>query len=166
MKTLKVIARCTILSRPRCPRSWDALAETGVPDVRRCGACGDDVHLVRTDEETIRHAELGHCIAREVPDPSELPVHQWVLGEPRITDPEPEPTPRQREAEAWALRESGIASAILPSSMLSGRRCPACGYPTPTFIDRCYVCGHAVTNGPSPTGPRMRVVKVVKRSEE
>jgi hypothetical protein len=143
VKTRNAIVRCTLLSRPRCPRSWDALAPTESEDVRRCGACGDDVYLVRTDEETIAHAELGHCVARERPDASELPQRSMVMGRPNIVIRDPTPTPEQERAAAWTGRERGIAMALLPSSMLSGNRCAACGYPTPTFTEHCYVCGEA-----------------------
>lgn len=142
MKTTKTIVRCTLLSRPQCPKSWDALAPTGVEDVRRCGACGDDVYFVRSDEETIAHAELGHCIARERPDASELP--NLVIGLPRLVPSKPTPpTPEQARAVAWVVRERGIENAIVPSAMRSGKRCAACGYPTPSFKDDCYVCGQS-----------------------
>ena len=143
MKTTKTIVRCTLLSRPKCPKSWDALAPTDNANVRNCGACGDDVYWARTDEETIAHAELGHCVARERPESSELPVRTVMLGRPVIVRPDPVPTPEQLRAEAWLKRERGIEEAILPSSMRSGKRCAACSYPTPTFKERCYVCGQA-----------------------
>ncbi len=66
-----------------------------------------------------------------------------MLGQPVIVRPDPVPTPEQLRAEAWLKRERGIAEAILPSSMRSGKRCASCSYPTPTFKERCYVCGQA-----------------------
>jgi hypothetical protein len=65
------------------------------------------VSFCRTDEETLRHARAGHCIAREEPHGGELP--ELVIGTPH---PPSAITPEQKLASAWHLRENGIADAL------------------------------------------------------
>jgi hypothetical protein len=47
----------------RCPLRWDDLARTKRPDVRRCGECKRDVHLVESDAELREAAARGWCVA-------------------------------------------------------------------------------------------------------
>lgn len=46
-----------------CPRSWEELAPTGDAAVRRCGACGEDVHRADTVIAAEALARQGRCIA-------------------------------------------------------------------------------------------------------
>lgn len=119
-----------------CPKTWGALAETPDPAVRHCSECQQDVHLCTTDEETIAHARAGHCIAREVPDASELP--RLVVG--RSSRPI-EVTPAEERARAWHGRERGIDILLNERIREATRTCPSCSYPVPDFRKSCYVCG-------------------------
>ena len=57
------VTRCrTQIAKP-CDRRWLELTETSSPDRRLCLACDKLVHLCRTDEEAVRHAILGNCVA-------------------------------------------------------------------------------------------------------
>jgi hypothetical protein len=76
----RTIWNCPTQRRPlafECPQAWAALAETGDPGVRHCGACDRSVHLCPTPEAFVRAAEAGHCVAipREV-FPVELIAHR------------------------------------------------------------------------------------------
>lgn len=104
--------------------------------VRHCDRCGNDVYLCTTDEATISHARAGHCIAREVPDNTELP--HFVIGRPTEL---PKFTPAQEEAQRWNRRESGIDDAIR-NAQDAPRTCPQCGYPAQAWRKTCRVCGY------------------------
>jgi hypothetical protein len=57
------VTRCrTRIAKP-CDRRWLELIETPSPDRRLCLACDKLVHLCRTDEDAVRHAILGNCVA-------------------------------------------------------------------------------------------------------
>ncbi|MBM3985638.1 MAG: hypothetical protein FJ296_08130 [Planctomycetes bacterium] len=68
----------------RCPLRWNDLARTKRPDVRYCGECQRDVHLVESDEALRDAAARGWCVAARAPatgsDPSTMPT---IVGEPR-----------------------------------------------------------------------------------
>jgi predicted amidophosphoribosyltransferase len=133
VKTALTIRNCAGVFKKVCPQRWDQLTPTSADDVRHCGTCSRDVHWCRTDEETLAHARAGHCIAREIPDGSELPA--IVLGEPA----EPmRPTPSQELASEWTRRERGVDDAIV--NIAAARVCPACGYPAPRWRTACRVC--------------------------
>jgi hypothetical protein len=93
------------------------------------------VYLCSSDEETVGHAQAGHCIAREMPDSSELP-HVYV-GQPVGLPPA---TPQQEEANRLMLRERGVDDAI-KNARSSTRSCPRCQYPAPDWRATCRVCG-------------------------
>jgi len=78
------------------------------------------------DEETLGHARAGHCVARELPDESELPV--TYLGEPTNV---PQETPQQEEAWRTSRRELEIDKAL--KNLSAPRCCPKCDYPVPSW---------------------------------
>jgi hypothetical protein len=91
--------------------------------------------LLRDGEETLAHARAGHCVAREVPDESELPA--IVLGRPSIPI---EPSPEQRAALKQMARERAIDD-ILAWNLSDYSRCsPTCNFPVPDFRSTCRVC--------------------------
>ncbi len=55
----------------RCKMDWGALEPTDRPNVRRCGACGDDVYYVTTIRAAREHAVRGRCIAVDFSQPRE-----------------------------------------------------------------------------------------------
>lgn len=135
MRTTKTVRNCLPVFRMVCPQQWDALTPTGEPGVRHCGGCDRRVYLCETDAETQAHARAGHCIARELPDASE--VRAVYLGLARELPPE---TPEQAEAGRRRLRERGIDDAIKNAGR-SSRSCPECQYPAPDWRVSCRVCG-------------------------
>ena len=134
VKTRKTVRNCASEFKFVCPRLWEKLQATDDPSVRFCDGCKKDVHYCHTDEETIRHAQAGHCIARERPDPSE--GSHLIVGEPA----EPVVSPANaKEADRWEHRESGIDKSI-EDVKYSHRSCPSCGYPAPDWRPKCSVC--------------------------
>lgn len=134
MKTNLTIRNCAPEFRFVCPLSWDSLTLTDTDDVRHCDQCSRDVYFCVSDEETISHAKAGHCIAREIPDSSQLPV--VFLGMPENV---PEPTPEQVGAQEWYGREEAILDSIQNAN--SRRSCPRCNFPAPPWRTTCRVCG-------------------------
>jgi hypothetical protein len=135
VKTKRTIRNCPLpVFRRVCPQQWDALTPTDRPSVRHCGHCGKDVYLCIDDGETLSHARAGHCVAREIPDASDLPT--MYLGQPKYVPPT---TPEQEEALRLTHRERGIDDAL--KNLRSPRSCPKCGYPSPGWRTRCRVCG-------------------------
>ena len=138
MKEETTIRLCGLKYKRQCPLKWESLAATADPGVRHCRTCDREVYFCASDEETMAHADEGHCIARAAPHPSELPM--LVLGEP---DAEwlraNRPTLRQVEAERIASRESRVNTA-LDNLHFTPRRCSACGYPVPSWWRECRVC--------------------------
>ena len=127
VKTNRTIRNCPLpVFRRVCPQQWAALAPTDQPLIRYCGQCNQNVYFCSNDEETLAHARAGHCIARELPDHSELPV--MYVGEPKNVPPI---TPEQEEALRLKHRESGIDDAL--KNLRSKRSCPRCHYPSPSW---------------------------------
>jgi hypothetical protein len=129
------VRNCPVDLRLKCPRLWDELAATDRPEVRHCDRRESDAFFCRTDEETIAHARAGHCIAREVPDGSELPA--IFVGQPAEV---PKRTLLQEEAGRWYARESAIDDPIR-NAVKSARSCPRCSYPAPAWRTTCRICG-------------------------
>lgn len=121
MKTELVVRNCPVEFRFVCPKTWERLTPTDSIDVRHCDQCQQQVYYCVTDEETIAHARAGHCIARKVPDCSEL-ANVLVIGQ---ADEIPKPTLKQEEVEKAMSRESGILDAIR-NAHRSTRACPEC----------------------------------------
>ena len=96
MKTKRTIRNCLLpIFRQVCPKQWDALTPTEDAGVRHCGECKQHVYLCLTDEETLDHARAGHCVARVIPDESEL--GSMILGRPKHVPPTtPPPAPPRR----------------------------------------------------------------------
>ena len=117
---------CLPVFRFVCPRRWEGLTPTDEPTVRHCGQCDRQVYFCSTDAETIAHARVGNCIAREMPDAAELP--RVYVGQPVGLPPV---TPQQEEARRFMLRERGVDDAI-KNARRSSRYCPRCGYPAQT----------------------------------
>ena len=134
MKTENRVRNCGDQFKFICPKKWDQLQATGEEGVRHCGACNQDVFYCRTDEETIRHAKAGHCIARETPDL----LDSVMVGMP--ADPVPEREERCR-------REAGIDVAIRHVRE-STWECPGCGFPVADWADSCAVCEKVVGRKP------------------
>jgi len=116
-----------------CPQRWESLAPTDEPGVRHCGQCDKEVYFCTTDAETVSHAQAGHCIAREMPDLSEM--RAVYVGQPVGVPPE---TSQQAEARKLMLRERGVDDAIKNASC--SRCCPECQYPAPDWRVSCRVC--------------------------
>jgi hypothetical protein len=135
MKTNRTIRNCRDEFKFICPNSWDTLERTEQDSVRFCTECKEKVFLCRTDEETIKRAQSGQCIAREIPDSSEVGA-LLVLGRP--TEPIHQ-KPEENEAATWFTRERGI-DKCLGDLKYSHRRCPKCGYPAPDWKVHCPVC--------------------------
>jgi len=139
MKLLRTVRNCRPTIPAPCPKRWEALAQTPDPDVRHCETCNQPVHFCSTDEQTLEHARAGHCVAREVPDRSELaPI---VLGRPALPSVE---TVEQREARARFTREREIDDILAWDLGAYDRSCPTCGYPVPNFRPSCRICGTRV----------------------
>lgn len=107
MKTKKTVRNCDRQFKFVCPQLWSDLKETDERDRRFCDKCEQVVYLCVSDDETLEHARAGHCVAREIPDESELP---WmVLGKPE----EPvEHIESQLKALEWERREDGINDSL------------------------------------------------------
>lgn len=134
MKTNTTIRNCEIKFRRQCPLKWETLQTLGEPNVKMCGVCQRQVFFCISDEETLLHAEQGHCIARQIPDSSMLP--HVVLGEPAVMEV---PTQEQEEARQLHLRERDITDT-LNNIKHTSRRCVNCGYPFPRWWKQCRVC--------------------------
>ncbi|HVF85638.1 MAG TPA: hypothetical protein VM821_06630 [Abditibacteriaceae bacterium] len=133
MKTDTIVVNCDIKFRFECPKLWQNLDDTQEPDVKFCDACQREVFLCSSDEETMEHAEQGHCIARARPHFSTLPM--MVIGE---IESGISPTAEQRKASEANLHECAIESA-LRDMKITKRRCANCGYPM--WLKKCRVCG-------------------------
>jgi hypothetical protein len=135
MKTQRTIRNCPLpVFSQECPRQWEELVPTEHASVRHCGQCDQDVYLCSTDDETLRHARAGHCIAKAIPDGSEL--QDMYLGRPKHVPPT---TPEQEEAQRLTHRERGIDDAL--RNLNAPRSCPRCCYPAPGWRTTCRVCG-------------------------
>jgi hypothetical protein len=135
MKTQLTIRNCLPAFRFVCPQRWESLTPTEQGWTRHCSQCNRQVYLCTSDEQTIAHARAGNCIAREIPDGSELP-HIYV-GQPSGL---PATTPEQERALEISHRERGIDDAI-KNAQRSSRCCPRCQYPAPDWRVACRVCG-------------------------
>ncbi len=135
MRTTRPIQNCLPMFRLVCPQLWEELTPTDESSVRHCGQCDQRVYFCTTDAETIAHAGAGHCIAREMPDSSEM--RAVYVGQPVGL---PSETPQQAEALRLILRERGIDDAI-KNARSSSRSCPQCHYPAPDWRVSCRVCG-------------------------
>ena len=147
MQTQQTIRNCSEVFRVVCPQRWEALAPTDELGVRFCGQCEQQVYFCESDEETIAHAHAGHCIARELPDASELP--RAYIGQPAVRPPA---TPEQNRAGLWKVRERAVDDAI-KNARRSTRFCPKCRYPAPDWRVSCRVCGFEFCRVPSGGGP-------------
>lgn len=134
METDSTIRNCEVKFRRQCPLRWQNLQASGEPNVKRCGVCQKQVFFCTSDEETLMHAEQGHCIARQVPTSSSLP--SIFVGEPEVL---PIPTPEQEEAMRAHLHEAAVSDA-LSNIQHTSRRCAHCGFPFPHWWKRCRVC--------------------------
>lgn len=45
-----------------CPRRWSALKPTKDKDIRFCGECKQNVHLVESEAEFNKQASAGRCV--------------------------------------------------------------------------------------------------------
>jgi hypothetical protein len=139
MQTNRTIRNCLPVFRFECPKLWEQLLPTDDPSVRHCGLCNRSVHYCTTDEETIAHAIVGDCIAREYPDESEQ--RRVFVGQP--AHPLPPPTPQQEEAGRMRQREWAVDDSI-KNVAYSSRSCPQCNYPAPDWRATCRVCGFEI----------------------
>ena len=129
------IRNCEVTFRKVCPLQWDMLNPTADPAVRSCDMCHREVYLCESDEEALRHAKAGDCIAKFIPDISGVP--RLVFGEPEV--PTPSPTPEQKALLKAYHRENAKTDA-LENLKYSSRFCPQCGYPCPDWKPVCRVC--------------------------
>jgi hypothetical protein len=127
------------------------LAETAREDVRFCGSCDREVFFSESDEDTLRLAREGRCVARVEPDPGELP--RVVVGRPVVVEVGEDEAAvdearaveaRAAEAMEWRRRERGIERVLVGGGVGVDRACPGCGYPVAGFRESCLVCRHVV----------------------
>jgi hypothetical protein len=59
------VENCEWEFRYRCPHRWQNFATTDDKMIRYCPVCARNVYLCADDASVIRHARLGHCIAKE-----------------------------------------------------------------------------------------------------
>jgi hypothetical protein len=59
------VENCAWKFRFQCPERWVNFATTNDDRVRFCSVCSRQVYLCSDDAEVVRHAKLGHCIARD-----------------------------------------------------------------------------------------------------
>lgn len=99
-----------------CPRTWEALAPTGDPSVRRCDGCEQLVYLCRTRDEAEERARRGECIT--------VTASSWNMISSEVTGSctgRPDPVamwadrvfPDERHDESRVLRMS-IVLAVEP----------------------------------------------------
>lgn len=133
------IRKCAIEFQFQCPRDWNQLRQTADSSIRYCAACEQNVYHCETDDETIRHARAGHCVARA--EPAERGERDHVMGILGMVEPR---SSEDRGALEWSMRERGIQAAI--SEQLTGeeRSCVKCHYPVPDWRKTCFVCGYLV----------------------
>ena len=136
MKTRSTIRNCDAKGFDFvCPQDWYALETTDVESQRYCSHCKQTVYFCVTDDETLSQARAGHCIARELPDSSEIPG--IYVGRPK--EPIQRNTETQEQALEWTHRERGIDDSL--KNIDAGRCCPKCQYPAPDWRKTCRVCG-------------------------
>lgn len=139
MQFKNTIRNCPIKMKFKCPREWESLAVTDKEGVRHCDQCDEDVYFCPTDEETLRHARAGRCIARAEP-----------AGRPRVVVGRPqkiEETSDEKLTRELRRREHGINWLVDGRLGYVSRDCLACGYPVPAFLSTCKVCGAASLSG-------------------
>ena len=80
----QVIQLCPMRFKVFCPKSWDSLELLADPQTKHCQTCNQTVYLCVSDEETLQHAEQGHCVARSIPsvDSATADSKSYFLGEP------------------------------------------------------------------------------------
>lgn len=75
------IQNCGWNYKIQCPRFWQHLASTPDPKVRTCGVCLQSIYLSETDDQAAAHAQLGHCVAVDVPFVGEVGHSVHILPE-------------------------------------------------------------------------------------
>lgn len=50
-----------------CPMSWDQLEKTEFDQIRHCTSCKEDVTFCHTEEQVMKLAMRGECVAFSVP---------------------------------------------------------------------------------------------------
>ncbi len=133
MKTESTIRNCPVSFKFQCPLKWEVLQSTENAAIRFCDQCREKVYFCATDEETIEHASAGHCIAREMPKESQMPL---MIGRPKIEDERLQILSNHRRRRELEINE---ALQNLPST----RSCPKCRYPIPDHYIRCKVCEYS-----------------------
>ena len=127
-----------------CPKSWDSLEPLADPQTKHCQTCNQTVYLCVSDEETLQHAEQGHCVARSIPsvDSATADSESYFLGEPdaKWLRQKVAAERAKREVEERAALEVAIGEA-LRSGHFTARRCQACHYPVAQWYDACRICG-------------------------
>jgi uncharacterized protein (TIGR02996 family) len=63
------IEKCEIRFELVCPKSWDALTPTHVPNQRFCDGCKQAVHYAPTVAHAQQLALAGHCVAVDIVQP-------------------------------------------------------------------------------------------------
>ena len=64
-----------------CSQKWDDLALTERHDVRHCGQCDSDVHLVHSPLDFEAKAAQGKCVSILAESP--VGVREVIVGQPR-----------------------------------------------------------------------------------
>jgi hypothetical protein len=140
----QVIQLCPMRFKVFCPKSWDSLEPLAYPRTKHCQTCNQTVYLCVSDEETLQHAEQGHCVARTIPrvDSATDDSENYVLGEPdaKWLRKKVAKERAKREVEERATREINIGEA-LRDGHFTARRCQACHYPVAKWYDACRICG-------------------------
>jgi hypothetical protein len=143
METINLIRNCMVRFRKVCPKTWEQLAFTSARAMRFCATCNREVFLCETDAEALEHAQAGHCIAKPMPDHSDLPgaCGTLTLGVPEV--PTPQPTREEHPLMQEHSREVAKTNALRDLEYAS-RMCPRCGYPCADWLRTCGVCGFEV----------------------
>lgn len=134
MKTEKTIRNCSVKVKYNCPKNWEDLEPTENESVKHCSSCDKDVYYCRSDTETLEHAKIGNCIARELPSTDELPI--MFLGR---VEAQPEETADQTKALEWTRREVAIDEALNRKN--PSKHCFGCGFATSEWSKKCKICG-------------------------
>jgi hypothetical protein len=137
----KKIRNCHVRMEVICPKVWDELKETGTETIRFCMQCEKQVYYCDNAEDTLKHAQAGHCIARACPDDhSQQPM---MLGMPAPQQPL---GPTEDDIAEFELlrRENAISEVLLNIASFSAIRCPVCEYPLTKLRPSCRVCGYRI----------------------
>ncbi len=130
MKFRTTIRNCPVTFEFQCPKDWDQLDATNVPNVRHCTQCNENVFFCESDDETLARAKNGQCVARRMPE--------WPEGTP-IMIGRPTHPPELVELENLSEKERAVDEALQYLDTAT-RFCPHCRWPLLPDQWHCFVC--------------------------